>query len=137
MAFPGENAKAMPAPLAADQLDFNRQLIMFEAQDCPFCERFRAEVLDGWQAEVPIAATLNPNPPEGWTLEKTLFATPTIVLFEKGKEVSRYTGYQGDEDRFWTWLGFQILTPEQQRIAFEQGTEPAFTALSRTPSRSS
>ena len=127
VAFPGENAKAMPAPLAADQLDFNRQLIMFEAQDCPFCERFRAEVLDGWQAEVPIAATLSPDPPEGWTLEKTLFATPTIVLFEKGKEVSRYTGYQGDKDRLWTWLGFQILTPEQQRIAVEQGTEPAFT----------
>jgi peptide methionine sulfoxide reductase msrA/msrB len=127
VAFPGEPAKAMPPPLAAEQLDFDRQLIMFEAEDCPFCERFRAEVLDGWQAEVPIAATLNPHQPEGWTLEKTLFATPTIVLFEKGKEVSRYTGYQGDRDRFWRWLGFQVLTPEQQRIAFEQGTEPAFT----------
>lgn len=127
VAFPGEPAKAMPPPLAADQLELDRQLILFEAQDCPFCERFRAEVLDGWQAEVPIAATLNPNPPTGWTLDKTLFATPTIVLFEKGKEVSRYTGYQGDKDRFWSWLGFQILTPEQQRIAFEQGTEPAFT----------
>jgi peptide methionine sulfoxide reductase msrA/msrB len=127
VAFPGETAKPMPAPLAADQLDFDRQLIMFEAEDCPFCERFRAEVLDGWQAEVPIAATFNPKPPEDWTLEKTLFATPTIVLFEKGKEVSRYTGYQGDKERFWAWLGFRILTPEQQRIAFEQGTEPAFT----------
>ncbi|MFB1486685.1 MULTISPECIES: peptide-methionine (S)-S-oxide reductase MsrA [unclassified Thiocapsa] len=127
VAFPGKPTKAIPAPLAADQLNSDRQLIMFEAEDCSFCERFRAEVLDGWQAEVPIAATLNPNPPKGWTLEKTLFATPTIVLFEKGKEVSRYTGYQGDQDRFWRWLGFQVLTPEQQRIAFEQGTEPAFT----------
>jgi peptide methionine sulfoxide reductase msrA/msrB len=44
-----------------------------------------------------VARTLNPNPPTGWTLEKALFATPTIVLFEKGKEVSRYTGYNGDK----------------------------------------
>lgn len=127
VAFPGEPANVMPPPLAADQLDVGRQLILFEAQDCPFCERFRAEVLDGWQAEIPIEATLNPIPPKGWTLEKALFATPTIVLFEQGKEVSRYTGYQGDKDRFWTWLGARILTPEQQRIAFEEGTEPAFT----------
>jgi len=56
-------------------------------------------------------------------LEKALFATPTIVLFEQGKEVSRYTGYNGDKDRFWKWLGFHLLTPEQQKIAFEQGTE--------------
>ncbi|WP_242470997.1 peptide-methionine (S)-S-oxide reductase MsrA [Thiocystis violacea] len=125
--FPGGVAKAAPPPLAADQLHLDRQLIVFEAEDCPFCKRFRAEVLDGWASEVPILATLDPNPPEGWTLEKALFATPTIVLFEQGREVSRYTGYKGDQDRFWKWLGFQVLTPEQRRIAFEQGTEPAFS----------
>jgi peptide methionine sulfoxide reductase msrA/msrB len=56
-----------------------------------------------------------------------LFATPTIVLFEKGQEVSRYTGYSGETARFWQWLGFRLLTPEQQKIAFEQGTERAYT----------
>jgi peptide methionine sulfoxide reductase msrA/msrB len=40
---------------------------------------------------------------------------------------SKHHVYQGDQDRFWKWLGFQVLTPEQRRIAFEQGTEPAFT----------
>ncbi|MGB9577948.1 MAG: peptide-methionine (R)-S-oxide reductase MsrB, partial [Halothiobacillaceae bacterium] len=79
------------------------------------------------QAATPVVATLDPNPPKGWTLEKALFATPTIVLFEKGREVSRYTGYNGDKARFWKWLGFWLLTPEQQRIAFEQGTERPFT----------
>jgi len=74
-----------------------------------------------------VASTLTTKPPAGWTLERPLFATPTIVLFEDGKEVSRYTGYKGDADRFWKWLGFRVLTPEQRRIAFEQGTEPPFT----------
>jgi len=77
---------------------------------------------------VPIVRTLNPNPPTGWKLDKALFATPTIVLFENGKEVSRYTGYNGDKQRFWKWLGFRLLTPEQRHIAFEEGTEPAGTS---------
>ncbi len=125
--YPGEVAKAAPARLTPGQLSVERQLIVFEAEDCPYCQAFRDEVMDGWSSEVPIVATFNPRPPEGWRLEKTVFATPTIVLFENGKEVSRYTGYKGDKERFWKWLGFQILTPEQQRIAFEEGTERAFT----------
>jgi peptide methionine sulfoxide reductase msrA/msrB len=127
VSFPGEVAKPMPASLPADALHFERQLIVFEAEDCPYCKQFQAEVLNGWTAATPVIATLNPNPPENWTLEKALFATPTIVLFEQGKEVSRYTGYTGDKDRFWKWLGYQLLTPQQRKIAFEQGTEPAFS----------
>ena len=118
--------KAAPR-LEAKALAFDRQLVVFEAEDCAFCKQFKAEVLDHWKSPVPVARTFNPNPPEGWTLEKGLFATPTIVLFEKGREVSRYTGYNGEQPRFWKWLGFQLLTPDQRRIAFEQGTERAFT----------
>ena len=120
-------ANQQPERLQASDLNTNRQLIVFEAEDCPFCQQFRAEVLETWSSEVPVISTLNPQPPQGWELEKALFATPTMVLFENGQEVSRYTGYKGDQARFWTWLGFQILTPEQQRIAFEQGTERAFS----------
>jgi peptide methionine sulfoxide reductase msrA/msrB len=116
-----------PEQLKASDLNRDRQLIVFEAEDCPFCKQFRAEVLDHWSSDIPVISTLNPRPPQGWELEKALFATPTMVLFEDGEEVSRYTGYKGDKERFWKWLGFQILTPEQQRIAFEQGTERAFT----------
>jgi len=117
-----------PVPkLDAKSLNFKRQLIVFESEDCAFCKQFQAEILDHWQSEVAVITTLNPNPPNAWKLEKALFATPTIVLFEQGKEVSRYTGYNGDKPRFWKWLGFQLLTPEQQKIAFNQGTERPFT----------
>lgn len=128
-----DNANAMPekSPVAkrleGTDLNNERQLVVFEAEDCAFCKKFKAEILSTWQSEVPIITTLNPNAPEGWSLEKALFATPTIVLFEQGKEVSRYTGYNGDKERFWKWLGFRLLTPDQRRIAFEQGTEYAFT----------
>ncbi|MGM0517495.1 MAG: peptide-methionine (S)-S-oxide reductase MsrA [Pseudomonadota bacterium] len=132
VAYPGTDAQSTVSdgdrkPLATDELNADRQLIVFEAEDCPFCEQFRADILDDWQSDVPLATTMVPRAPDGWELEKSLFATPTIVLFEDGREVSRYTGYKGDAERFWKWLGFQLLTPEQQRIAFEQGTERAFT----------
>ena len=125
--YPGSVAAAKaPEPvkmLDPKALDAKRQLIVFEAEDCAFCKQFKAEVLDGWKSEVRIARTMSVEPPAGWKLEKALFATPTIVLFENGNEVSRFTGWQGDQPRFWKWLGFQLLTPAQQKIAFEQGTE--------------
>lgn len=128
VAYPSDASTLKTHPLLdVAALNPTRQLIVFEAPDCAFCQQFKTEVLSKWSSEVPIVATLNPNPPQGWTLEKALFATPTIVLFENGKEVSRFTGYNGDQPRFWKWLGFRLLTPEQQRIAFEQGTEYAFS----------
>jgi peptide methionine sulfoxide reductase msrA/msrB len=128
--YPGSNTPAQTP--AAPQLDgkalaFERQLVVFEAEDCAFCKQFKADVLDHWQSPVAVTSTLNPNAPTGWKLEKALFATPTIVLFEQGREVSRYTGYSGEQTAFWKWLGFRLLTPAQQKIAFEQGTERAFT----------
>jgi peptide methionine sulfoxide reductase msrA/msrB len=124
-AVPADSPTA--AGLDAATLDQHRQLIVFEAADCAYCRQFKAEVLDRWQADVAVARTLSTAPPSGWALEKALFATPTIVLFENGREVSRFTGYDGDAQRFWKWLGLQLLTPEQRKIAFENGTERAFT----------
>ena len=124
---PSDAMAARPTRLVGANLDATRQLVVFEATDCAFCAKFRAEVSDAWQSPVPIIHTLDTRAPEGWSLAKPLFATPTIVLFEGGKEVSRYTGYNGDKARFWQWLGFRLLTEDQRRIAFEKGTEYAFT----------
>ena len=129
--YPGAAQTPMAAtadikPLDPKALHLKRQLIVFEAEDCPYCKKFKAEILDHWKSDVPVVRTLSPQPPRGWALEKALFATPTIVLFENGKEVSRYTGYGGGgeaKQRYWKWLGFHLLTPAQQKIAFEQGTE--------------
>jgi len=132
VAYPGTRASAVQkspdvAGLDPSALSHDRQLVVFEAADCAFCRQFKAEILEHWQSDVPVARTLSTSPPKGWTLEKPLFATPTIVLFENGREVSRFTGYSGDEQRFWKWLGFQLLTPEQRSIAFENDTEMPFT----------
>lgn len=128
-AMAGNVPAAMPGkpPLDGATLNRARQLVVFEVSDCSYCRQFKADILDHWRSPVAVARSLSGEAPKGWQLEKPLFATPTAVLFVNGREVSRYTGYTGDKTGFWKWLGFQLLTPEQQRIAFEQGTERAFT----------
>ncbi len=128
VAYPNSNTLSLPVKqLDSKELNSKRQLIVFESKECAYCQKFKEEILNHWQSDVAITTTLNTNPPKGWALEKPLFATPTIVLFEQGKEVSRYTGYNGDKARFWKWLGQRLLTPEQRKIAFEEGTERPFT----------
>ena len=131
--YPATHASAAATPtqpaltLDAGTLNAQRQLIVFEAAGCPFCKQFAADLLANWNADVPIVRTLARTAPLDWKLNDALFATPTIVLFEAGKEVSRHTGYTGGKARFWAWLGSQLLSPAQREIAFNQGTEYAFT----------
>lgn len=123
-------------PLKGEQLNYPQQLIVFETEHCEYCNLFNDQILNHWQAEIPVAKTLSASAPAGWELEKSLFAAPTIVLFRNGKEVTRYTGYNGEKSNFWKWLGFQLLSPDQQKIAFKQGTEPPFTATNLDEKRS-
>lgn len=125
--FPGgvQAANRVDTSVPLDPMKLSRtvQLVVFEAEHCPYCALFRKQVLDQWSSPVAVATTLSPQPPRGWTLAQPLWATPTLVLFRDGKEVSRYTGYNGEQERFWKWLGYNVLTEKQRRIAFEKGTE--------------
>lgn len=105
----------------------DRQLIVFTAENCGACRQFKTDILDHWQTEIPVTQIQEPKVPEGWALQQPIAASPTTLLFEKGREISRFTGYSGNPQRFWQWLGSRLLSPAQQRIAFEQGTEPPYT----------
>jgi len=85
------------------QLNATEQLIVFESLECGYCRLFDKDVLSVWKNPIPIVATNSTLPPNGWTLNQALFATPTIVLFRSKQEVARYTGYQGAAP-FWRWL---------------------------------
>lgn len=126
MKHSGDTASEFP-PLDPAQLSQKEQLIVFEAEHCPFCKLFKEQVMDSWSAQTPIASSMSPQAPKGWKLQKELWATPTIVLFRDGEEVHRYTGYNGEKTRFWEWLGFSTLSEEEIRIAYKNGTERPFT----------
>lgn len=94
--------------LDGKQLHLARQLVVFEAEACAYCKQFKADILDHWDRDIAIERTLNPQAPSGWKLAKKLIATPTIVLFEQGNEVARYTGYNGKPIEFWRWLNARL-----------------------------
>ena len=103
------------------------QLIAFESETCSSCKAFNQDVMANWKALYPIEKTYSMQAPLGWELTESVWATPTIVMFENGKETTRYTGYNGNKQEFWRWFGMQTLTPEQKKIAFESGTELPFS----------
>ena len=97
------------------KLNAQEQLIAFESIECGYCKKFDADVLSSWQHPVAIVSTYLTTPPEGWTLNQDLFATPTIVLFRNQHEVARYTGYQGAQ-HFWQWLSDAVLQVDPVKI---------------------
>jgi len=107
VAYPGSMRifKTAEKPLDANKLSFDRQIVVYESEDCQYCKVFKRDVLNQWESKTAITTTHSTKAPTGWKLKETLFATPTIVIFEKGVEVSRYTGYNGDKKRFLKWLG--------------------------------
>lgn len=105
----------------------DKQLVIFESKTCGSCKAFERDVTATWKPSFSIKKTYSLEVPVGWVLKEDVWATPTIVMFEGGKETSRYTGYDGNSKEFWRWFGMQTLTPEQKKIAFESGTEPAFS----------
>lgn len=123
----GKEADSKPTPLDGASLNQGKQLVVYETEHCAYCDLFKKEILNDWQASVPYVTTMVLEAPQGWSLASRLFASPSIVLFDGGKEVARYTGYNGDKHKFWQWLGAQLLPPDAQHIAFEAGTERAFT----------
>ncbi len=85
-------------------------LLMAEEDGCIWCARWDSEISqiypktpEGYAAplrRVDIHAAL----PDGISLTKPLYYTPTFVLLDNGNEVGRIEGYPG-EDFFWGMLG--------------------------------
>ena len=92
------------------------QLVVFESETCSSCKAFKKDVMANWKSSFSIEKTYSMQVPLGWELKESVWATPTIVMFEDGKETSRYTGYDGNTKEFWRWFGMQTLTPEQKNL---------------------
>ena len=82
------------------------ELIMLEEDGCPWCERWNKEVgvvyhktPEGQRAPLRRLDIHKALPPELKFLTKGRY-TPTFVLIDKGREISRIRGYPG-EDFFW------------------------------------
>lgn len=95
------------------------ELVMFESDDCAWCERWHQEIgaIYGKTEEARLAplrrVDIHDRVPEDLSRLKAARYTPTFVLIQDGEEVGRILGYPG-EDFFWGLLAEELskLKPE-------------------------
>ncbi len=83
------------------------RLLMFEDEACPWCERFKEEILpyyhkteEGRRVPLRMVDVHEPLPPDLKHIRRVVY-TPTFVLMDaQGHEVGRIEGYPGEEF-FW------------------------------------
>lgn len=103
-----------------------KQILIIDAEDfCPWCKKFKTEVADHYQGDIPLhfrfASQL-----QGLALKTPTWATPTLILLEDGKEVFGRQGYLTSEE-FYLLLGqFKLGDSEAFEVAFEEGTDQRF-----------
>ncbi|MDF1878089.1 peptide-methionine (S)-S-oxide reductase MsrA [Sulfurimonas sp. SAG-AH-194-C20] len=90
---------------------------------CPYCEKFEADVSDSYKGSLPMRTVLA-STLKGFTLDTQLYATPTILFIEDGKEVIGHVGYM-DSKKFYKTLGAFKLGEDSKayQVAFHEGTD--------------
>ena len=108
------------------KLLLGKQIIVIEAAGyCPYCEKFRAEVVKDYFGDIPLAFRLA-SQLEGLEIKSPTWATPTILFLEDGKEAFGFQGYLSPKE-FYQALGyFKLGDTEAYKVAFQKGTDARF-----------
>ena len=103
-----------------------KEIIVIDALNCVFCEKFKANVTDHYKGTISLRTTKEESL-KGFDIKSKIQGTPTIIFFEDGKEVFSYTGYM-DEKAFYQALGaFKLgVDSEGYDVAFNQKTDGRF-----------
>ena len=85
---------------------------------CPYCEKFDEEVAKNYKGKVPMRTVLASSL-QGFDIKTKLYATPTILFIEDGKEVAGHIGYMNAKE-FYKALGKFKLgeDSEKKRYSF-------------------
>lgn len=98
---------AWPRPAAS------AELVMFESATCEWCRRWHAEIgpiypkTDEAKCAPLRRVDINAPRPDDLKAIKGVVFTPTFVVVDEGREVSRLVGYPGDEF-FWPLLAERL-----------------------------
>ncbi|MDA8621753.1 peptide-methionine (S)-S-oxide reductase MsrA [Psychrosphaera sp.] len=121
-------AKKMTAPPAKvdnSNLLIGKQIVVIDAPNCPYCERFKEDVTNDYAGDIPLHFRLA-SQLDGLTISSPTFGTPTILFMEDGKERLGHMGYM-TADSFYKALGaFKLGDTEAYKVAFGKGTDNRF-----------
>ena len=103
-----------------------KHIIVIEAEGyCPYCEKFRAQVVENYFGNIPLVFRLA-SQLQDLEIKSPTWATPTILFIEDGEEVFGHQGYLSPKE-FYQALGyFKLGDSEAYRVAFQQGTDARF-----------
>ena len=103
-----------------------KNIVVIEPQGyCPYCEKFKALVVENYQGSIPIHFRLALQL-DSLQIDTPTWATPTIIFLEEGKEIFAHQGYMSPKE-FYKALGFfKLGDSEAYEVAFEDGTDARF-----------
>ncbi len=119
-----ENTTPEPEPDNSMLLQ-GQQIVVIDAPDCPYCEKFKQEVANDYQGTIPMHFR-SAQQLKGLQLKTPTFATPTILFLQNGIEVFGRQGAMSAKE-FYQALGyFKLGDSEAFRVAFDKGTDNRF-----------
>ncbi|MBE1286409.1 MAG: peptide-methionine (S)-S-oxide reductase MsrA [Alteromonadaceae bacterium] len=102
-----------------------QHIVVIDSPDCPYCDKFKADVADAYQGSIPMHFR-RAEQLEGLTVKSPTWATPTLLFMQDGKEVHGVQGYVAP-DKFYQLLGaFKLGDSEAFDVAFNKGTDARF-----------
>ena len=103
-----------------------KEIVVIESDNCPYCDKFKKDVLSSYKGTIQIRKAYS-SQMKKFDIKTALFATPTILFIEDGKETLANRGYM-DEKSFYKMLGdFKLgKNTESYNVAFNEGTDNRF-----------
>ncbi len=103
-----------------------KEIIVIDASFCPYCEKFKKDVISGYKGDIPIRI-VHKDRLKGFKLHSKLDVTPTILFIKNSKEVFSHKGYI-DPKSFYKVLGkFKFgKDSEAYKVAFNKSTDNRF-----------
>ena len=99
-----------------------KQIVVIESESCPYCAKFRENVLSNYRGTVPLTYRLA-SELTGLNIKTETWATPTVLFLENGNEIYGKQGYM-DTKAFYKTLGlFKLGKTEAFDVAFNEGTD--------------
>ncbi|MFK5936776.1 MAG: peptide-methionine (S)-S-oxide reductase MsrA [Sulfurimonas sp.] len=90
---------------------------------CPYCEKFEREVSSGYKGTLSLR-TVVASALSGFDIKTKLYATPTILFIEDGKEIIAHLGFMNKKTFYKTLGDFKLGKNSQAyNVAFHEGTD--------------
>ena len=77
-----------------------QQIVVIDSPDCPYCEKFKKNVVEKYDKSTPISFR-RASQLDGLKVKTATWATPTILFMQDGKDLLGHQGYM-DSDKFYT-----------------------------------